>query len=113
MSEQTTEKKVNTKVKNTEHPVWKVLDKSKFVESSWVDFEKMYDFINNLVKATGNTTVDGKTVPTMRVFFDMWNNSSEVFRILNSLVHDKEEQRAIHDGTAKVYTGNIKDLIKE
>lgn len=71
MSEQATEKKVDTEVKNTEHPVWKVLDKSKFVKSSWVDFEKMYDFINNLVKATGNTTVDGKTVPTMRVFFDM------------------------------------------
>lgn len=93
MSEQTTEKKVYTEVKNTEHPVWKVLDKNKFIESSWEDFEKMYDFINNLVKTTGNTTVDGKTVPTMRVFFDMWNNnSSEVFWILNSLVHDKEEQ---------------------
>lgn len=91
MSERATEKKVYTGVKNTEHPVWKVLNKSKFVESSWVDFEKMYDFINNLVKVTGNTTVNGKTVLTMRVFFDMWNNnSSEVFWILSSLVHDKD-----------------------
>lgn len=93
MGEQTTEKKVDTEVKNTEHPVWKVLDKSKFVESAWGDIEEMYDFIKGIVKVTGNTTVDGNTVSTMKVFFDMWNNhSDEVFWILGSLVHDKEEQ---------------------
>ena len=93
MSEQITEMEVTTKVKNTEHPVWKVLDKSKFVESAWRDIEEMYDFIKGIVKVTGNTTVDGNTVPKMKVFFDMWNNhSDEVFWILRSLVHDKEEQ---------------------
>ena len=93
MSEQTTIMEVTTEVKNTEHPVWKVLDKSKFVESAWRDIEEMYDFIKDIVKVTGNTTVDGNTVPKMKVFFDMWNNhSDEVFWILGSLVHDKEEQ---------------------
>lgn len=93
MSEQITEMEVTTEVKNTEHPVWKVLDKSKFVESAWRDIEEMYDFIKGIVKVTGNTTVDGNTVPKMKVFFDMWNNhSDEVFWILRSLVHDKEEQ---------------------
>lgn len=93
MSEQTTVMEANTEVKNTEHPVWKVLDKSKFVESAWKDIEEMYDFIKGIVKVTGNTTVDGNTVPKMKVFFDMWNNhSDEAFWILRSLVHDKEEQ---------------------
>lgn len=93
MSEQITEMEVTTEVKNTEHPVWKVLDKSKFVEAAWRDIEEMYDFIKGIVKVTGNTTVDGNIVPKMKVFFDMWNNhSDEVFWILGSLVHDKEEQ---------------------
>lgn len=71
-----------------EHPVWKILNKEKYVKEFLPKAEKMYDFIKSIVNICGNTTVDGNTVLTMRVFFDMWNEySSETFRILDSLVN--------------------------
>lgn len=76
-----------------EHPVWKVLKKENFTEDFIPQAEEMYNFIKSIVDTCGNTTVDGNTVPTMKVFFDMWNEySSETFRILDSLVNTKEEE---------------------
>ena len=70
-----------------QHPVWDILDKSKYVEEFHKEAENMYDFIKSIVKVCGNTTKDGNTVPTMKVFFDMWNEySGETFVILRELV---------------------------
>ena len=74
--------------KNKEHPVWSILDKGKYVEEFYPQIEAMYDFIKGIVTTCGNTTKDGNTVPTMKVFFDMWNEfSSETFFILDNLVN--------------------------
>ena len=76
------------KVEMNEHPVWKVLNKEKYVDEFIPQAEKMYDFIKSIVNTCGNTTVDGNTVPTMQIFFNMWNKySSETFWILDSLVN--------------------------
>ena len=76
------------KMEMSEHPVWKVLDKEKYVDNFIPQAEKMYNFIKSIVSTCGNTTVDGNTVPAMQVFFDMWNEySSETFWILDSLVN--------------------------
>lgn len=76
------------KIGNKEHPVWSILDKNKYVEEFYVQAETMYDFIKSIVTTCGNTTKDGSTVPTMKVFFDMWNEfSSETFFILDNLVN--------------------------
>lgn len=77
---------------NREHPVWGILNKEKYVEEYYLEFEEMFDFINALVKQSGGITKDGNTIPIMKVFFDMWNNyGGETFRILDALVHaDKE-----------------------
>lgn len=49
----------------------------------------MYDFIKSIVTVCGNTTIDGNTVPTMQVFFNMRNEySDETFWILSKLVND-------------------------
>lgn len=75
-----------------EHPVWKVLDKEKYVEEFIPKIEKMYDFIKSIVNICRNTTIDGNTVPTMQVFFNMWNEySSETFWILDSLVNSDKQ----------------------
>lgn len=77
---------------NREHPVWTILNKEKYVEEYYSEFEEMYDFINALVKQSGCITKDGNTIPTMKVFFDMWNDyGGETFRILGSLVHTDKE----------------------
>ena len=71
-----------------EHPVWSILNKEKYVEEFYSQTESMYDFIKSIVSICGNTTKDGNTVPTMQIFFDMWNEySSETFWILDSLVN--------------------------
>lgn len=71
--------------------VWKILNKEKYTEEFIPQVEKMYDFIKKLVDTCGNTTVNGNTVPTMQVFFDMWNEySHETFRILDVLVHKSD-----------------------
>lgn len=75
----------------TEHPVWSILDRDKYVEEFYPQLEAMYDFIKGIVTTCGNTTKDGNTVPTMKVFFDMWNEfSSETFWILDRLVNTEE-----------------------
>lgn len=80
------------KVENGEHPVWKVLNKEKYVEEFIPKAEAMYDFIKSIVNTCGNSTVDGNTVPTMQVFFNMWNGySSETFWILDSLVNSNRQ----------------------
>lgn len=53
------------KVEMNENPVWKVLNKEKYVDEFIPQAEKMYDFIKSIVNTCGNTTVDGNTVPTM------------------------------------------------
>lgn len=77
----------------SEHPVWKVLNKEKYAEEFIPKAEAMYDFIKSIVNICGNSTVDGNTVPTMQVFFNMWNEyCSETFWILDSFVryaHDR------------------------
>lgn len=71
-----------------EHPVWKVLNREKYVKEFIPQAEKMYDFIKSIVNTCGNTTVDENTVHTMQVFFNMWNEYlSETFWILDSLVN--------------------------
>ena len=78
--------------KNNEHPVWKILNKDKYVEEFYQQAESMYDFIKGIVTVCGNTTKDGNTVPTMKVFFDMWNEfSGETFWILSELVNKKRQ----------------------
>lgn len=78
-------------IASTEHPVWSVLNKEKYIEGFYSKAEEMYDFIKSLVDICGNITKDGNTVPAMRQFFDMWNEySSETFCILSSLVEPKE-----------------------
>lgn len=78
-------------MKKSEHPVWSILDKEKYAEEFHSQAEEMYDFIKGIVETCGNVTRDGKTVPAMKVFFDMWNEqSSETFRILDSLVNNKK-----------------------
>lgn len=73
---------------SSEHPVWKILDKEKYVEEFYTEVEELYDFIKKLVSACGTTIKDGDTVPTMKVFLDMWNeHSSETFWILDRLVN--------------------------
>lgn len=80
------------KVEMGEHPVWKVLNKEKYVDEFIPQVEKMYDFIKSIVNTCGNTTVDGNTVPTMQIFFNMWNEySSETFWILDSLVNSNKQ----------------------
>lgn len=75
-----------------EHPVWKILNKEKYVDKFIPQAEKMYDFIKSIVNTCGNTTVDGNTIPTMQVFFNMWNEySSETFWILDSLVNSENQ----------------------
>ena len=75
----------------TEHPVWCILDRDKYVDEFQPQAEEMYDFIKGIVDTCGNTTKDGNTVPTMKVFFDMWNEfSSETFWILAELVNTEE-----------------------
>lgn len=77
--------------KNNEHPVWKILNKDKYVEEFYQQAESMYDFIKGIITVSGNTTKDGNTVPVMKVFFDMWNEfSDETFWILSELVNQKE-----------------------
>ena len=72
----------------SEHPVWSILNKEKYVEEFYSQAESMYDFIKSIVNVCGNTTKGGNTVPTMQIFFDMWNEfSSETFWILDSLVN--------------------------
>lgn len=76
-----------------EHPVWKVLNKEKYVEEFIPQAQKMYDFIKSIVNICGNITIDGNTVPVMQVFFNMWNEySSETFWILDSLVHRENRE---------------------
>lgn len=71
-----------------EHPVWSILNKEKYVEEYYSEFEEMYNFINYLVKVSGNAIKDGNTIPTMRIFFDMWNTyGGETFWILDHLVN--------------------------
>ena len=75
----------------TEHPVWSILDKSRYTEEFHPQAEEMYDFIKGIVATCGNITENGNTVPAMKVFFDMWNEfSGETFRILDSLVNTQE-----------------------
>lgn len=77
----------------TEHPVWSILNKDAYAEEFYPKAEEMYDFIKGIVTVCGNTTKDGNTVPTMKVFFDMWNEfSSETFCILGKLVDDESEK---------------------
>lgn len=48
----------------------------------------MYDFIKRICDEAGDVMVDGKCVPAMRKFYELWNNfSSETFRILQHLVN--------------------------
>lgn len=71
------------------HPVWNILNKEKYVKEFIPKIEKMYDFIKSIVTVCGNTTIDGNTVPTMQVFFNMRNEySDETFWILSKLVND-------------------------
>lgn len=87
LSELTHEKGIDNCNMN-EHPVWKVLNKEKYVEEFIPQAEKMYDFIKSIVNTCGNTTIDENTVPTMQVFFNIWNEySSETFWILDALVN--------------------------
>ncbi len=51
------------------HPVWKVLNKEKYVEEFIPQAQTMYDFIKSIVNICGNITIDGNTVPVMQVFF--------------------------------------------
>ena len=76
-----------------EHPVWKILNKEKYVEEFYPKLEEMYDFIQRLINITGNITEDGETIPTMLKFFNMWNEyNSETFWILSELVHKNKTQ---------------------
>lgn len=76
-------------MKNNEHPVWNILKKSDYVEEFYSEAEAMYDFINRLCSSTGTVTrFDGTIVPTMKHFFNLWNeHSCETFAILNTLVN--------------------------
>lgn len=78
----------------TEHPVWDILNKDKYIEEFYPKAEEMYDFIKSIVDICGNITKDGNTVPAMKQFFDMWNEySSETFCILDSLVNNDEDDK--------------------
>ena len=77
---------------SNEHPVWSVLDKSKYVDEFHPKAEEMFDFIKGIVHTCGNVTKDDNTVPAMKVFFDLWDNySSETFAILDKLVNNEQE----------------------
>lgn len=78
---------------NKQHPVWRILDKSKYVEEFYPQAEAMYDFIKGIVDTCGKVTKDGNTQPAMKVFFEMWNDfSSETFCILRDLVDSDEDK---------------------
>lgn len=78
----------------TEHPVWGILNKDKYIEEFYPKAEEMYDFIKSIVDICGNITKDGNTVPAMKQFFDMWNEySGETFCILDSLVNNVEDDK--------------------
>lgn len=74
---------------NDEHPVWNILKKDDYVEEFYSEAEAMYDFINRLCASTGTVKrLDGTIVPTMKHFFNLWNEySCETFAILNTLVN--------------------------
>lgn len=73
---------------NSEHPVWNILNKNKYIEEFYPQAEAMYDSIKHIVDTCGNITRDGDTIPAVKQFFDMWNEySTETFRILDSLVN--------------------------
>lgn len=81
-----------------EHPVWKILNKEKYVEEFYTQAEEMYDFIQGIVHLCGNVTKDGNSIPAMKMFYDMWNEySSETFRILESLVHNTTQRLTSFD----------------
>lgn len=48
----------------------------------------MYNTTKGIVKAAGNVTVNGDTVPAMEVFLNMWvEMESETFLILSNIIH--------------------------
>lgn len=74
-----------------EHDVWKVLRKENYVEEFIPQAENMYDFIKTLVADSGTVEVDGKEIPVMKVFLDMWcSYSSETYRMLQGIIHEFE-----------------------
>lgn len=82
-------------MQNAEHPVWSILCKEAYVEKFHPKAEEMYDFIKQLVEACGDVIQDGKAIPAMKRFFDMWNNySSETFWILDRLVNQTCDQES-------------------
>lgn len=71
-----------------EHPVWDILQKEDYTKSGQSKLEDMYDNIKGIVKAAGNVTVNGDTVPAMEVFLNMWvEMESETFLILSNIIH--------------------------
>lgn len=75
-------------MKEKEHAVWDILQKEEYTEEGQSKLEDMYDHIKGIVKAAGNVTVDGNTVPAMEVFLNMWvENESETFLILSNIIH--------------------------
>lgn len=82
--------------KHRKHPVWGILSRDKYIEESWSYYERLYDMIKDLVDSSGDTIIEGETVPVMKVFWDAWNeNSSETFRILDRMVNSRVKDKKI------------------
>lgn len=71
-----------------EHPVWDILQKEDYTKSDQSKLEDLFNITKGIVKATGNVTVNGDTVPAMEVFLNMWvEMESETFLILSNIIH--------------------------
>lgn len=78
-------------MREKEHAVWGILQKGHYSMSDRSKLEDMYDNIKGIVKAAGNVTVDGNTVPAMEVFFNMWvDMEPETFLILANIVNSEK-----------------------
>lgn len=68
----------------SQHPVWKILKKDRYVKESWKFYEDLYDFIDSLTKQCDESVFDGHKELTMRHLFNLWNeHSAETFAILD------------------------------
>ena len=68
----------------SQHPVWKILKKDRYVKEYWKFYEDLYDFIDSLTKQLGESVFDGRKELTMRHLYNLLNEqNTETFVILD------------------------------
>lgn len=68
----------------SQHPVWKILKKDRYVKESWKFYEGLYDFIDSLTKQCSERVFNGHKELTMRHLYNLLNEQgAETFAILD------------------------------